>query len=69
MSIFSSVFILSRNVFIVILMNIFYHFTLYFPLCFLLLSFLISSFFFTISSLFLSLFQSVSPKRPLKLGF
>ncbi len=48
---FFSVFTLSHNVFIVLLMNIFYHFTFYFPLCFLLLSllflsFLISSFFY-----------------------
>jgi hypothetical protein len=45
-----SVFTLSRNVFIVLLMNIFYPFTFYFSLCFLLfpflfLSILISSFF------------------------
>ena len=58
--------------FIFLLMNIFYCFTFYFPLFFLLLSFLFLSFlissFFTISSLFLSLFQIVSHKQPLTLG-
>jgi hypothetical protein len=54
-----SVFTLSHNVFIVLLMNIFYHFTFYFPLCFLLSSLLstfLFAFYFFLFCFFLFLF-------------
>jgi hypothetical protein len=62
-----SVFTLSRNVFKVLLMNIFYHFNFYFPLCFLLLSFHISSFFYNFYTFFIP-FSNCFPQTALNFG-